>query len=144
MVINLNMQVVMTIVAISSTLTYMPTDPDDPEPPVLQAQPRCLQCMQLGCRTACVAPNLPHLEAAAKIHTNRLPPATQAWLQDFAWTEEEHGRRLAERRLQVSFVSGLLCTAPVASRATSPIHHIALAHAAGSRQAAALRQHVLL
>jgi hypothetical protein len=35
--------VVMTIVAISSTLTYMPTDPDDAEPPVLQAQPPCLQ-----------------------------------------------------------------------------------------------------
>jgi hypothetical protein len=42
----LAVQVVMTIVAISSTLNYMPTDPDDPEPPVLQAKPHCLQLLQ--------------------------------------------------------------------------------------------------
>ena len=80
-------------------------------------------------------------------------PALQAWLQDFAWTEEEHGRRLAERRVQrgvarqlrsasmfcfetairmfywstlVRSALGLLCTAPVADHATSPCCIVAL------------------
>lgn len=35
---SMPLQVIMTIVAIGSALTYMPTNPDDHDPPVLQVR----------------------------------------------------------------------------------------------------------
>jgi hypothetical protein len=79
-------------------------------------------CRLQGSHPAATRLQMPYLDG--------WPSATQAWLQDFAWTEEEHGRRLAERRVQVSSVQGLLYMTLVASHATSP--HCIIACSAGS------------
>lgn len=88
------MQLVMTIEAIGSAIAFMPTNPADSTTPTLQVTKCRHQTHGL----------LDKAQQESPVHTPfitmRLLLGVQVWLQEFAWSERDHRRKLAKRRAQ--------------------------------------------